>query len=232
MRRTKPDPIATSAFEAQHEAVRADTPAARTTGLSPRMVPVAGDPPTSVTGTVLSRVAGGTVRWLSAHGLLSFVAGLVAVTSLATALLVAHGARQLNVSPRQATTPYLAAPPKGPVEVPTAASGPPTADDSPSERVGRKPRDRSDRPDRRRSTKRDGRTPERAPVPDVPPRPPASHTEPPPPSAEPTEPTHPEERCRIGLRLLGRCVLGSPHTPGHRRHAPGHRPGLLGARSR
>ncbi|MGH3655310.1 MAG: hypothetical protein ACRDUA_01500 [Micromonosporaceae bacterium] len=225
MRRTNSDAIAESASEAQHEAVRADTPAARTTSLSPRTVSVAEVPPTSLTGTVLSRISGGARRLLSARSQLPIVAALVAVTSFATALVVAQGARQLDISPRQATTPYLAARPSGPVRVPATSSTAPDRDAK--DRDAKDTRSTSDaapqpggrggwsEPDR--STDRDRRTPERGQVPEAAPSP-----RPDTPSSPPeVTPTPPEERCRIGLRLLGRCVLGSPHSSEDRELLPG-----------
>ncbi|MGH3648840.1 MAG: hypothetical protein ACRDTM_16895, partial [Micromonosporaceae bacterium] len=97
--------------QARHRAARADTPAADIV-LPPHAVPAAEVPPTVAAGTV-SRATRG-LRRVSAHTQLGVIAGLVVVASIATGLVVTHGARQLDVGPGQRTTPYLAVAPSGP----------------------------------------------------------------------------------------------------------------------
>jgi len=64
----------------------------------------------------LSRPPGPTIA--PAPGQLVVTAALVALTSLATAVVMAQGIRHLDTTPGPDTTPYLADAPRGPVRVP------------------------------------------------------------------------------------------------------------------
>ncbi|MGH3715603.1 MAG: hypothetical protein ACRDT4_19410, partial [Micromonosporaceae bacterium] len=61
------------------------------------------------------------------------IAGLVVVASIATGLVVSHGARQLDVQPGRGTTPYLAVDPSGPVRAPSRPARQPESEQPPAE---------------------------------------------------------------------------------------------------
>lgn len=216
-----------SADEAHHRAARADTPAAHVV-LPPHAVPVAKVPPTSSAGTAL-RFPRRVPRWISAHGQLVMIAVLVVVASIATALVATQGVRQLDLGPREGTTPYLAVEPRAPVHVPPGVSrGPHTAqpppvesDDgagTPARPPGAERRQSPGTPESAAPPKLPGVPPEgRSPEVGEPPTTEPPATEPPrsepPTTRPPTMPVPPPRWCDVMKQHFGRCVVRMPRPP-------------------
>ncbi|MGH3737685.1 MAG: hypothetical protein ACRDT6_19045 [Micromonosporaceae bacterium] len=218
--------------QAHHRAAGDDAPAAPIV-LPPHRVPVAGEPPEAAASLDASRGsfahhaagtpghrAGGVLGWISAHTQLVVIAALVVIASVATGMVVTHGARQLDVAPRDGTTPYLAVAPSGPVRPPakpapvsgqpeadTAVPAPPPAAPNPTRPTGQPEAAVPAVPPGADGSPEVGRSPEVGEVPPVP-EPDDSVTEP------PAMPTPPGWWCPAGMkRYFGQCVVRVPRLP-------------------
>src|SRR5919197_5397167 len=110
-------------IEALCKAVRPGTPAARTAGLPSPTVLAAEAPPAPAADPASPTFRFRLGRSFAAHTQATVVVGLVAVTTIATGLVMGNASRQLDLGPGPRTTPYLATRPSEPIRMPVRGLG-------------------------------------------------------------------------------------------------------------